>query len=134
MHPFACIVLASTFSQVYSQETTAETTSTSSAKFECEEDADTPTFFSKCATGDLTKPVTEDTSCLVTGEAPISFTSQAPQYCLAVSGAQRERCCTPSHDVHIKQAIQDLWPGECAGDEYPSLETLACFVCSKDQP
>ena len=91
----ACMVIASIYSQVYGQEETTE-------KFTCEEDADTPIFFSKCATGDLTKPLLEDTNCLVTGEAPLQFTSQAPQYCLAVSGSQRERCCTPSHDVHIK--------------------------------
>ena len=84
------------------------------------------------ATGDLTKPVTEDTTCLATGAAPVAFTSQAPQFCLITSSAQRERCCTPSHDVFIKDHVAGLWPTDCAHEEYPGLNELACLICSQD--
>ncbi len=87
-------------------------------------------FHDLTATGDLTKPVTDDTTCLATGAPPVAFTSQAPQFCLISSSA--ERCCTPSHDVFIKDHVAGLWPTDCASDEYPGLNELACLICSQD--
>ena len=43
-------------------------------------------FNSKTITGDLKKPVTEDRTCVATESEPVAFTSQAPQFCLVVSG------------------------------------------------
>ena len=77
-------------------------------------------FHSKTASGDLTRPTVDNTSipqtnnCEATGSPPVAFTSQAPQFCLGVSGTQNDRCCTPSHDVYIKEHVEGLWPAECA--------------------
>ena len=49
-----------------------------------------PHFFSKTVTGDLTKAVVNTSAdhakCIATGSDPVEFTSQAPQFCLVVSG------------------------------------------------
>ena len=99
-----------------------------------------PYFFNLTATGDdLTKPVVNEEGmdycvALGPGSEPIKFSSNAPQFCLVVSGETTERCCTPSHDSYIKTSMDDLWPRECAGEEQPELEIMACFSCAKEQP
>ena len=56
--------------------------------------------------GDLTKDaVTDVDTCWATGSDPQAFTSQAPQFCLTVSGTGKDRCCTPTHDVYIKDHV-----------------------------
>ena len=96
-------------------------------------------------TGDLTKPVdnsvatgfgTDMDHCIALGPGskPIPFSSNAPQFCLVVSGETTNRCCTPSHDSYIKSSMDDLWPRECSGDDQPDLDVLACFSCDQFQP
>ena len=91
-------------------------------------------FLSKTITGPLDEATTEDLTCQATGSLSEPFTSQAPQFCLAVSGTQKNRCCTPTHDVYIKDYVLGLWPEECAQKSYDNLNVLACLACSPDQP
>lgn len=79
-------------------------------------------FFNLDATGPLTEPVKNADGmdycvALGPGSVPIKFESNAPQFCLVISGETTERCCTPSHDSYIKTSMDDLWPRECAGEE-----------------
>ena len=48
-------------------------------------------FYDETVTGDLKKDVVNETDsghdkCIATGSDPVAFTSQAPQFCLVVSG------------------------------------------------
>lgn len=97
-----------------------------------------PVFFSEIVTGDLTKPVVHTDpnhdKCIATGSDPLPFTSQAPQFCLVVSGQTKNRCCTPSHDSYIKETMDGLWPKECSNDDHEQLDLLSCLSCSAKQP
>ena len=57
-----------------------------------------------------------------------------PQFCTFESDLTSKRCCTTSHDIHIKNHVQGLWPDECAKNEYPGLNKLVCLACSPEQP
>ena len=57
-----------------------------------------------------------------------------PQFCQFISDTTNTRCCTTSHDIHIKNYVQGLWPDECSKNEYPGLNKLVCFACSPEQP
>ena len=39
-----------------------------------------------------------------------------------------------SHDIHIKNHVQGLWPEECSKNTYPGLRKFACLACSPEQP
>ena len=75
-------------------------------------------FQSTTITGALDKPIPNDGKCWATKQPPVKFVSQAPQFCLVVSGQTRDRCCTPTHDEVIKQEYFGLWPADCAGDVF----------------
>ena len=34
----------------------------------------------------------------------------------------------------IKETVAELWPGDCAGEEYPGQRKLMCLACHPDQP
>ena len=57
-----------------------------------------------------------------------------PQFCQFISDTTNTRCCTTSHDIHIKNYVQGLWPDECSKNEYPGLNKLVCLACSPEQP
>ena len=57
-----------------------------------------------------------------------------PQFCQFINDTTNTRCCTTSHDIHIKNYVQGLWPDECSKNDYPGLDKLVCLACSPEQP
>ena len=80
-----------------------------------------PFWDSATVTGDLSKPVEvkdDDGNlverCHVTNAPPAETNSDAPQFCLTVATRNQMSCCRPTHDVYIREHMQELWPLECS--------------------
>ena len=89
-------------------------------------------------TGPLDKDIDNyDENCLAIKGPPLDTSAsqgQMPQFCQFASDVTNKRCCTTSHDIHIKNHVQGLWPDECSKNEYPGLTKLMCMACSSEQP
>ena len=92
-----------------------------------------------CGTGPLDQNVegADLDTCLAIQGPPLDTSAsqgQMPQFCQFISDTTNTRCCTTSHDIHIKNYVQGLWPDECSKNEYPGLNKLVCLACSPEQP